>query len=68
MDLKGNGSVAWIAEDPGHNPPYSQVDSDGVKGPMVLDEGPEIDPNSLSLEDSALSWINAGSPRSATLR
>jgi len=65
--VKHNGSVAWAA-DTGLYPPRLQVESDGIEGFRVVAQGPEIDADSLVLEGSSLTWIEAGAPRSATLR
>jgi hypothetical protein len=68
MVLKGNGSLAWAAEALGYIPPHIQIQSDGVEGHKLLEEGSEVDPTSLSLHGSTLDWLNAGALRSAHLR
>lgn len=67
MVLKGNGSLAWIAEGES-SPRYLQVVSNGLEGFKLLDEGSEIDPGSLSVEGSTISWVNAGLAHSVILR
>lgn len=68
LELKDNGSVAWIADSPPFSPaPVRSVwASDGL-GTRRLDEGPDIALGSLRLTGSALSWVNGGVSRSATL-
>jgi hypothetical protein len=34
---------------------------------LLFDSGPDIDPDSVTLEGSTLRWLHAGEPRSATL-
>jgi hypothetical protein len=69
--LKANGSVAWILDrvdytGAGNSQTYEVWKSDGA-GMVLLDSDPEIDPASLLLDGSTLTWTRAGEPRSATL-
>ena len=68
--LKENGSVAWTVGrgsfgDPGYFAQELWV-RDG-QGERLLDSGAGLDPTSLTLTDSTLTWINGGVVRSATL-
>jgi hypothetical protein len=71
--LKPNGSVAWILERQvwDFNNPYNQTygvwKSDAGDDAELLDSGSDIDPRSLTLNGSTLTWTRAGEPRSATL-
>jgi hypothetical protein len=65
LELKGNGSVAWI-ERPlvsGEPPTVRAADTHGVR---QLDSG-NIAEGSLRLNDSTLTWLTGGVARSATL-
>lgn len=82
LALKANGSIAWtverIALGPDglypigypNEPPIVEarevwaLDSQGQR---IIDSGPELNPESLELKDSTLTWINDGTTRSATL-
>ena len=44
-----------------------QVVACSATGELVLDHGEGIDPESLELHGSTLTWTNSGEPRSATL-
>lgn len=68
LELKENGSVAWIATsnfDPAK--PMRWVWASDSLGTRLLDEGPDIAPGSLALNGSMLSWVNGALSRSATL-
>jgi hypothetical protein len=64
-----NGSVAWITgKGRGRHVDTFQVYDALVGGtPILLEEGPEIAPNSLSLFHRRLTWDNAGQPHSTYL-
>ena len=68
LELKDNGSVAWISNSPPFSPtPARSVwASDGL-GTRRLDTGPDIALGSLVLNGSVLSWVNGGLSRSAGL-
>ena len=68
LELKDNGSVAWIANSPPFSPtPARSVwASDGL-GTRRLDTGPDIALESLALNGSVLSWVNGGLSRSSVL-
>lgn len=66
--LRENGSVAWTANSPPFSPEtYRTVWASDSLGTRLLDSGPDIAPGSLELNGSALSWVNGGLSRSATL-
>jgi hypothetical protein len=65
--VKHNGSVVWGAEIEG-TPPHIQIESDGIEGFRVLDEGSEIDAASLVLSGSTAWWTDSATPQSATVR
>jgi hypothetical protein len=74
VELRPTGSVAWmeshIYADPATHTDRSQWEvrkSDATGRNVVVDAGTEIDPNSLSLSGTTLSWIHAGERRQATL-
>ncbi len=61
--LAPTGSVAWsdvIASGP-------EIHALGRSGPVVLDAGTGVDPNSLRLRGTTLSWIHGGEMKTATL-
>lgn len=69
LELKDNGSVAWIANSPPFSPtPTRSVWASNSLGTRRLDTGPDIALESLALNGSALSWVNAGLISSATLQ
>jgi hypothetical protein len=64
-----NGAVAWIGSEHsivGHRRAI-EVHAAGTGGDHVLDSGPNIDPASLRLHGSQLSWVDGGATRHATL-
>ncbi len=67
--LQTDGDVAWVGREIsiGSQIPRLQVELGDSAGLSVLDEGPGIDPNSLSLSGSMLSWSNAGVTHEAEL-
>lgn len=72
MELKRTGATAWIHQplladtfDSPLGPP--QVMKHDRGGTASLDTGPGIDPKSLTLSGSTLTWTNGGQPRTATL-
>jgi len=80
LQITGAGSVAWIvcpfSEPPDGNPnPACTGPGDRARlwkqepgsGPVLLDDGTDIDPGSLGLRGSSLRWLRAGQPRTATL-
>jgi hypothetical protein len=65
VELKENGSVAWtIAGPPGWPREVGALDTSGQR---LLDSGPNLDVNSLELNESTLTWLNDGTTRSTTL-
>lgn len=70
IKLSSKGSIAWIAEaSAGGSGKYlRQVAADDLSGFRLLDESREIDPTSLRLGDGDLTWLNAGTRRTAPFR
>lgn len=66
-ELLPSGSVAWTAfiDSPDR---YFVFKSEAGGEPVLLDRGPEIDPDSLELNDGALTWRKGAERRTATLR
>jgi hypothetical protein len=68
--LQQDGDVAWIGEEAsitGAEPPRLQVELGDSAGLSIVDEGSGIDPDSLSLNGSMLTWSNAGATHTAEL-
>ena len=66
IELKDNGSVAWIVSE--QQPEGSRhVGVLDTAGQRLLDSGTGIEPDSLTLTGSTLSWLRNGEVRSATL-
>lgn len=68
--LKSDGSVAWIADVAGLSgfaPPEYEVHALDKGGSRLLASGTEIDPHSLALKGSALSWTEHEQLFSTTL-
>jgi hypothetical protein len=64
VELKDNGSVAWIAGRDGDPREVGALDANGQR---ALDRGTRIQPDSLTLDGSTLSWRNGPDVRSTTL-
>ena len=77
LALNTNGSVAWTLERLAFGPDGYPVQPSTIEstevwvvdghGQRLLDSGPSLDPNSLDLNESTLTWINDGTARTATL-
>jgi hypothetical protein len=82
LELKANGSVAWtldrVAMGPdgypigyGSGQPPTVVAREvwalDTHGQRLIDSGRNLDPGSLALNGSMLTWINDGAVHSATL-
>jgi hypothetical protein len=67
--LKANGSVAWIVDRAAFmgSPRSIDVVAEDTAGRRILDSGLDIDPQSLALTGSTLTWQKGGTTRSATL-
>jgi hypothetical protein len=65
--VKSNGSLAWIVDIGSSVGSDRQVVAVDSAGRRVLDSGGTIDPESLTLTGSTLSWTKAGAPHSASL-
>jgi hypothetical protein len=66
--LAPDGSAAWIVCAGGSTPSPCQVVAAVAFGPnTLLDQGDQIDPKSLSLDGSTLSWRDNGETKTATL-
>jgi hypothetical protein len=74
IELKANGSVAWIVMRSPSSVAEEVRKSDRTiaKGPRttskLLDAGNHIAPRSLTREDSTISWTNAGVTKTARLK
>jgi hypothetical protein len=68
LELKRNGSIAWIvlSTQAGRRVEVRKSDADGDN--RVLDAGGEIELDSLALSASRIYWTKAGRPLSAQLR
>jgi len=67
--VNASGAVAWIGSEHsivGHRSAI-EVHADDAGGDRVLDSGPNIDPASLRLHGSQLSWADGGATRHAAL-
>lgn len=64
--VKRDGAVAWMLE-VGHPPFEYQVHAVDKHGSRVLASGPDIDPSSLKLTGSTLSWTQNGQPFTGSL-
>jgi hypothetical protein len=67
--VMASGTVAWIGSEHsivGHQSAI-EVHAAGTGGDRVLDSGPNVDPASLRLHGSRLSWSDGGATRHATL-
>ncbi len=71
LRLRGDGALAWIAERSGrlaHEPTTLTLYAAAPSGrPVVLAEGPDIGPSSLSLAGAVVRWWQAGVQRSAPM-
>ena len=67
--VTAQGSVAWTATREEHRTPAGAsvhaASRDGA--PVLLDSGPAIDPDSLALSRTTLSWTDAGTVRTAPM-
>ena len=68
LELKPNGSVAWIWRGVRGGQQVIEVHKRDADGHALLDVGAEIDVRSLARADSTLYWTKAGVPQSAQLR
>jgi hypothetical protein len=64
---KPDGHVAWIAVSTGIGGPTHRL-VEVHRGRTVLDHGPKIDPHSLKLQGTLLSWKHGSKTRHASLR
>ena len=68
--LKPNGAIAWMVGRGGYfpgSPYYHQLWALDAGGLRLLDTGADLALRSLELQDSTLTWTNAGSARTASL-
>lgn len=68
IELKPNGSVAWVVQNPFVQPPRWEVDTSDRVGDRILDTGADIGAGSLASSGSTLYWTNGGQARSATFK
>jgi len=64
--LDRHGSVAWIGQLPDRSYEVRRADRQGEN--TRLDAGPAIEPSSLALSGSTVSWRNGGATKTAPLR
>jgi hypothetical protein len=68
LELRPNGSVAWIGPSSvGEGAPL-EVRARDASGERTLDSGADVEPHSLALSGATLYWTKAGRPVSAQLR
>jgi hypothetical protein len=67
LELKPNGSVAWIWTGMRNGERLTEVHKFDAGGHVLLDSGADVQPGSLSLSGSTLYWTRAAGPFSATL-
>jgi hypothetical protein len=70
LELKENGALAWtVARGSWADPQFSarELWVSDAQGRRMLDRGPGLDTQSLTLSGSTLTWVNDGQTRSATL-
>ena len=67
LELKPNGSVAWMVRLSGFVTNTVEVIAVDSGGRRMLDSGADVDAESLTLDVSTLSWQKAGATHSATL-
>jgi hypothetical protein len=70
LELKENGALAWtVARGSWTDPQFSarELWVSDAQGQRVLDGGPGLETQSLTLSGSTLTWVNEGQTRSATL-
>jgi hypothetical protein len=68
--VMADGAVAWIGTESSFAAGRRrsiEVHAAGAGGDRVLDSGPGVDPTSLRLHGSRLSWVDGGATRHATL-
>jgi hypothetical protein len=68
LELKPNGSVAWIVENRQGERQVEVRKADAEGRGAVLDSGTGIDTRSLALSESRLYWLKDGRAQSALLR
>jgi hypothetical protein len=66
--LKPDGAVAWSSEDNSTAPRTYEVWRSDRGRTIMLDDGQTVDPRSLRLRGSTLTWNDGGVVRSASLR
>jgi hypothetical protein len=67
LELKPNGSLAWLVQLSGPSRRTIEVLAVDASGRRLLETGPDVDPESLTLDGSTLSWLTGGVTHSATL-
>ena len=70
LALKSDGAVAWIglvSSVVGRRRVIEVHKADANRAAVTLDSGPAVDPGSLRLHGSRLSWTHGTATRSATL-
>jgi hypothetical protein len=67
LELKPNGSLAWLVQLSGYTTRKVEVVAVDASGRRLLESGPDVEPESLTLDGSTLSWRTGGVTHSATL-
>jgi hypothetical protein len=67
LELKPNGSLAWMVQLSGYATRTIEVVAVDASGRRLLESGPDVEPESLTLDGSTLSWRTGGVTHSATL-
>jgi len=67
LELKPNGSLGWLVQLSNYTAQTVEVVAVDAGGRRLLDSGPDVDPESLTLDGSTLSWTKGGLTKSATL-
>jgi hypothetical protein len=68
LELRPNGSVAWIGPSSAGEGAPLEVRARDASGERTLDSGADVEPHSLALGGATLYWTKAGRPVSAQLR
>jgi hypothetical protein len=68
LELTRSGAVAWIVHNRFLRPPTLEVHKVDADGDAILATGGDIDARSLALSGNRIYWLQAGQPKTATLR
>ncbi len=67
LELKPSGSLGWLVQLSSYTTRTIEVVAVDASGRRMLDSGSDVDPESLTLDGSTLSWQKGGVTQSATL-